>query len=199
MGGSFLQTDAANLIRKFAMEKADVSDSARQELLAFLSGTQEEGYVPQSGEIIGILKTMHDEMSANLKSATDDENSAIQAYEGLMSAKTKEVNTLTSQIENELQRIADLGVSVAEMQNDLEDTKESLAADTKFLAELDSGCDKKTAEWEVIKKTRAEELVALAETIKVLNDDDALELFKKTLPSASFLQMQVNARDMKAK
>ena len=31
-------------------------------------------------------------------------------------------------------------------------------------------------------KTRADELAALAMTIKVLNDDDALELFKTTLP-----------------
>merc|ERR1719203_1693510 len=39
------------------------------------------------------------------------------------------------------------------------------------------------------------ELVALADTIKVLNDDDALELFKKTLPSAasSFVQMKVTS------
>merc|ERR1719221_1000192 len=41
-------------------------------------------------------------------------------------------------------------------------------------------------------KMRSQELLALADTIKVLNDDDALELFKKTLPSASsFVQMQV--------
>merc|ERR1712217_126411 len=139
-------------------------------------------------------------MTAGLKSATDEENAAKQAYDGLMAAKTKEVNTLTSQIESELQRIGELGVNVAQMQNDLEDTKESLAADTKFLQELDAGCDKKTAEWEEIKKTRAQELLALAETIKVLNDDDALELFKKTLPSAaasSFVQMKVTEKQMK--
>merc|ERR1719265_2982912 len=43
-------------------------------------------------------------------------------------------------------------------------------------------------------KLRSEELLALADTIKVLNDDDALELFKKTLPSASasFVQMDVS-------
>merc|ERR1719217_590029 len=37
-------------------------------------------------------------------------------------------------------------------------------------------------------------MVALADTIKVLNDDDALELFKKTLPSAasSFVQVKVS-------
>merc|ERR1712194_98189 len=45
---------------------------------------------------------------------------------------------------------------------------------------------------EAEKKVRAEEVVALADTIKILNDDDALDLFKKTLPSAgsSFLQLQ---------
>merc|ERR1719324_586747 len=41
----------------------------------------------------------------------------------------------------------------------------------------------------------AQEMVALADTIKVLNDDSALELFKQTLPSASssFMQVQVSS------
>jgi len=65
---------------------------------------------------------------------------------------------------------------------------------------LEENCEKKKAEWEVIVKTRAEELAALADTIKVLNDDDALELFKKTLPSASsFMQIEVSARNLRAR
>merc|ERR1719316_343801 len=41
-------------------------------------------------------------------------------------------------------------------------------------------------------KLRGEELLALSDTIKILNDDDALELFKKTLPGASsFMQVKV--------
>ena len=41
-----------------------------------------------------------------------------------------------------------------------------------------------------MKKTWVEELVALADRIKVLNDDDALELLKKTMlsSSASFME-----------
>merc|ERR1719171_1145906 len=47
-------------------------------------------------------------------------------------------------------------------------------------------------------KLRSEELLALADTIKVLNDDDALELFKKTLPaSASFMQLQVTVSEQR--
>merc|ERR1712060_702665 len=98
-------------------------------------------------------------------------------------------------------RSGELGVSLASVENDIEDTQEAVAEDTKFLAALDKDCATKTAEWEVIQKTRAEELVALAETIKVLNDDDALEVFKKTLPSASasFMQVTVGAAALKRK
>ena len=42
---------------------------------------------------------------------------------------------------------------------------------------------------------------SLADTIKILNDDDALELFKKTLPgaSASFMQVEVTSKAMRAR
>mmetsp|Transcript_64502 Transcript_64502/g.165969 ORF Transcript_64502/g.165969 Transcript_64502/m.165969 type:complete len:717 (+) Transcript_64502:64-2214(+) len=199
--GGFLQTSAANVVRQYAMEKADLPDTTRQELLAFLSGTQGEGYVPQSGEITGILKTMHDEMSKGLEDTTAEENSAIQTYEALMAAKKKEVAVLQAQIEVEMTRVGNLGVSISGEENDLVDTKEALTQDEQFTLELKKSCDTKTAEWEEIKKTRAEELVALADTIKVLNDDDALDLFKKTLPSASssFVQMRASNAALRAK
>merc|ERR1719428_1607029 len=183
------------------MEKANMDDATRQELLVFLSGSQTEGYIPRAGEIIGILKQMDDEMAGDLKEATDAENSAIQNYEALMEAKTKEVNTLQAQIEEEMTRSGELGVSITEVANEIEDTEQALAEDEAFLAELNKSCATKTAEWEAICATRAEELVALADTIKVLNDDDALELFKKTLPSASasFVQINVSSVSVRAR
>jgi hypothetical protein len=95
MGSAFLQTGEANLVRKFVMEKANIPDMSRQELLSFLSGTQEESYVPQSGEIVGILKQMKDEMAKNFKVATAEEESAVTTCNELMAAKGKEVETLT--------------------------------------------------------------------------------------------------------
>merc|ERR1740139_445084 len=102
-----------------------------------------------------------------------------------MSSRLKEKAALTAAIQTKLTKIGELGVSIAEMKNDAGDTAAGLSADNKFLAALKTGCATKTAEWEARSKTRADELVALADTIKILNDDDALELFKKTLPSAS--------------
>merc|ERR1719498_2211017 len=83
------------------------------------------------------------------------------------------------------------------MKDDLADTEASLAADKEFLANLEKNCGTKEAEWDVVVKTRAEEQLALAETIKILNDDDALELFKKTLPSASLLQVSAANRQVR--
>merc|ERR1719226_441573 len=140
-------------------------------------------------------------MAANLASATDDEDKAIKAYDELMDAKTKESNALQASIEAKIKKIGDLGVSIVQMKNDLSETEAALLEDKKFLADLEKSCATKTAEWQERSKTRSEELLALADTIKLLTDDDALELFKKTLPSASasLLQVRVSAEAMRTK
>ena len=84
--------------------------------------------------------------------------------------RKQEVNALSAQIEVEIKRVGELGVEITEAADDLEDTKAALAQDEKFFLELEKGCSTKTQEWEEVKTTRAEELVALADTIKVLND-----------------------------
>lgn len=190
MAGGFLQTTAAQVLRKIVISGKDMSDGDRQALMSFLGGSEDADYAPRSGEVTGILKEMSDDMKKSLKDATDEENSSVENFKDLMKAKKKEVEALTVAIETKSRQIGDLGVSIAQMQNDLTDSEEALIADQKFQAELKKSCSTKTDEWEARKTLRNEELVAIAETIKVLNDDDALDIFKKTLPgaSASFVQ-----------
>jgi len=104
-------------------------------------------------------------------------------------------------LRKKLKRIGELGIEIVEMKEDMTDTEAALMADKEFIANLEKSCATKTAEWEERSKTRAEELVALADTIKVLNDDDALDLFKKTLPSASasLMQTRVSLETMRVK
>merc|ERR1719253_1950069 len=137
-------------------------------------------------------------MVSSLNSATSDENSAISSFEGLMAAKTKEVNANTKSIEDKMVRLGELQVSVVEMKEDLDDTDKGLLEDKKFLADLGHNCAVKTKEHEQNTQLRSQELLALSDTIKVLNDDDALELFKKVLPgSASFMQVETNANNQR--
>merc|ERR1719450_543388 len=191
MSGSFLQTSDAQVLKNLVMSKNNIDDESREELTAFLSNSAD--YAPASGQITGILKQMTDTMNADLAEATATENNAIKAYGELMAAKEKEVNALTKAIEEKMVRLGKLQVDIVEMKEDLDDTGKALLEDKKFLADLDKNCALKTKEHEANMKLRSEELLALADTIKVLNDDDALELFKKTLPaaSASFVQLQV--------
>merc|ERR1719502_627843 len=127
------------------------------------------------------------------------EEEAKKIYEELMAAKTKEVEELTKMIEEKLTRIGELGVEIVNMKEGLDDTMKALMEDKKFLEDLKKNCASKEADWAIRSKTRSEELLAIAETIKILNDDDALELFKKTLPSPSLLQVSVAAREIRAR
>jgi len=196
MFGAFLQTNTAMALRKVVANSHDIIEVDREEVLSFLSGTQSSEYAPQSGEITGILKEMKDTMAKGLAAATSAEEAAIKSYEELMAAKTKEVNALSQAIEKKTVRIGELGVEIVQMKEDLSDTEAALMEDTKFLGDLQKNCATKEAEWAEICKTRADEMVALADTIKILNDDDALELFKKTLPSpaSSLVQVDLSAR-----
>jgi len=201
VAGAFLQTGAAQALRQLLAQKQDMLDADRQELVAFLSGKQGAGYAPSSGEVIGILKQLAGTMAGGLGDATSTEEAAIKQYDGLVAAKSKEIEALASSIEKKTREVGELGVSIVQMKEDLSDTEAALAQDEEFLAGLEKGCAAKKAEWEERSKTRSEELVALAETIKVLNDDDALDLFKKTLPSpsASFVQLGASASALRAR
>merc|ERR1719261_1770761 len=170
------------------------ADYDREELTSFLSNDQ--NYAPQSGQITGILKQMNDRMNADLAEATASENAAIKAFNELMAAKEKEVAALSKSIEEKMVRLGKLQVEIVEMKEDLDDTGKALLEDKKFLADLKKNCATKAEEHAANMKLRSEELLALADTIKILNDDDALELFRKTLPgSASFMQLQVTMAD----
>jgi len=204
-GGAFLQSNVASVeILKRLAQKADgelLGDEDRDQLLSFLSGSQGSDYAPQSGGILGILKQMGDSMTKAMHDADTEEDEALRSYEGLIKAKTKEMKALQATIESKQEDIGELGVELVQMKDDLKDTDAAYTKDKQFVAELEKSCKTKTREWKQRQQTRAQELSALADTIKILNDDDALDLFKKTLPSASasLLQVKVSYKAMRSR
>ena len=195
-GGAFLQTTSAATLRNLVEESDSLSDLDRHDVTSFLT-SESTG----SGQISGILKQMGDTMSATLKDVVATEEGSIKSYDELIAAKTSEVEALTTAIEEKTVRIGELGVEIVQMKQDLSDSESSLLEDKKFAAELEKNCATKEAEWAEVCKTRSEEILALADTIKILNDDDALEMFKKTLPgaSASFMQVEVSEAGLRTR
>jgi len=182
MGKSFLQSQSGATLRKVVEASTTVDDYERTQVLSFLSGKNPFGdYGAQSGEIVGILKAMKDEMDKDLGGAVTAEEQAAAGFEELAAAKKAEIAAAGSAIESKTKRSGELAVSVVTTEDDIEDTTAELSDTQSFLANLASQCATKKKEWEVRSATRSQEVAAISEAIKILNDDDALDLFKKTL------------------
>jgi len=190
LSSSLLQTRAGQTLRSIIQHSPTVSDEERSTLMSFLE-TGEGG----SDQIIGVVDQMKETLEADLKQSTEDEESAKAGFTTLVAAKEKEIASAGKAVESKTARVGELAVSVVQAKADLEDTKDAMAEDEKFKAELASSCATKSKEWDERQKLRAEEVEAISDTIEMLNGDDALELFKKTLPSASaFLQLSVTVK-----
>merc|ERR1719439_36491 len=150
--------------------------------MAFLEDSSES--TGASDQIVGILKAMKDDMEAELKETIAAEEKSIAGFGDLKASKNKEIEVATEAIETKTSRSGELAVSVVQTKDALEDTQVELADTQKFIAQLESECATKEKEWAVRQKLRAEEISAISEAIGILNDDDALDVFKKAVPSA---------------
>jgi hypothetical protein len=126
---------------------------------------------------------MKDDLDKSLGGIVADEETAAASFVELKAAKKKEIAAATSAIESKTERAGQLAVSIVQNQNAADDATKELSDSQKFLANLSVACKDKTADWESRSKSRQEEIAAISEAIAVLNDDDALDIFKKALPS----------------
>merc|ERR1719352_708851 len=129
----------------------------------------------------------------DLKEAEESEASSLADFNGLVAAKNKEIQAATTAIEDKTARVGTLAVDIVNAKNDLSDASDALSEDSAFLIELKTTCAEQVKLYDTVKKMRAEEITAVGATIKILNDDDALDLFKKTLPSPGESLLQVRA------
>merc|ERR1719191_2448375 len=195
MGGAFIQahSGAASRVQRVVKTAASVDDFERSEILSMLQGKNPFGdYSARSGEIVGILKAMKDEMDKDLGGAVAAEEEAVKAFEAMSAAKKSEIAAAGEAIESKSVRSGELAVEITTTADDIEDTTAEMNDTQAFIANLASMCATKKKEWAERSKMRSEEVAAISEAIKILNDDDALDLFKKTLSlpqvSMGFLQ-----------
>jgi len=181
-GAALIQTVDGNRLKKVIESSSHIDDNDRRSVMAFL---EENGdYAPQSGQIVGILKGMKDDMEAELKEAIADEEKAITGFGELKASKESEIELATEAIEAKTGRSGEVAVSVVQTKDSLEDTKEELGDVEKLLSQLATECKTKEGEFAERCKVRAEEVKAISEAVSILNDDDALDVFKKARPSA---------------
>merc|ERR1719265_1697616 len=128
---------------------------------------------------------MQEEMEGDLSAAQKSEADAAKGFDELSAAKAAEIASATSAIESKTKRAGEVAVEIVQTQDDVEDTEAEVAETQAFRRGLGKQCAAKKASWGERQAMRAQEVDAISQAIKILNDDDALDLFKKTSPSFS--------------
>lgn len=194
-GAMLMQMRGAGRLRRMIEITKFLTSDERSGVLAFLEqGSNDEELAgssvqaPSSGEILGILKSMRDEMQRDLSEIQKQEQSDAQAFSDMKIAKMEEIDVAAKAVVDKEKRIGALAVSISEGKHALGDSQEELANAQKFLANLQEECAKKQKMRDVRAKMRSEEMVAIGEAVTILNDDDALDTFKKAAPGAALLE-----------
>merc|ERR1719265_1052872 len=136
------------VLRKLALvwsARSGLDEYERQALLSFLSEKQQApDYQPASGQIVGILKQMRDEIKADLGGVVEQEEKAQQLFDELVAAKKAEIQAATESIEAKTKRSGELAVATVQSKAHLEDTTSELGDTEKFMATLSIQCEEKT-------------------------------------------------------
>eukprot|EP00746_Dinoflagellata_sp_MGD_P149655 gnl/MRDRNA2_/MRDRNA2_81657_c0_seq5.p1 gnl/MRDRNA2_/MRDRNA2_81657_c0~~gnl/MRDRNA2_/MRDRNA2_81657_c0_seq5.p1 ORF type:complete len:721 (+),score=251.65 gnl/MRDRNA2_/MRDRNA2_81657_c0_seq5:77-2164(+) len=186
-GASFMQSmdgagALARQIKRAARSSPVLTGGNKAAVLSFLSGQ-----TPGSSEILGMLKAMKDELSRDLATMAKDNAAAVKGFDSMKASKEQEIEFADESIESKKERSGTLAVEIVQAKDGIEDSAAEAAAAEKFAATLIQQCAAKKKEWAVASKARADEIAAIGEAIGILNDDDALDVFKKAIP-ASLMQ-----------
>jgi len=205
---ALLQGAGTSHLKNVIASSAAITDFDKKQVLAFLSegdSSASAEYAPSSGEVLGILKQMKDDMAKSLADTESSEQVAAAGYADLKAAKDSEIELAAEAIEAKEKKTGELAVSIAQTTDAHDDTVDEEADNKKMLATLEGTCDSKKLEFEARLKLRTDEIAAISEAVTILNDDDALDVFKKAVPAglvetssqSGFLQTQSGTRKLK--
>merc|ERR1719389_901650 len=151
---------------------------------SFLAIPGMQSYAPQSGQIVGILKQLKEDMEDDLSENQKNELKAQEDFAAMKAASEDEMASQKKQQEMAENELAEITAKHAEAAQELADTEEQLALDKEFLANLKKKCEASDKEFAERTKSRMEEIAAVQDTIKFLNSDEAFHLFDKTVNTA---------------
>merc|ERR1719183_74107 len=106
--GSFMQMSTGRVARLTTIVQSsnEIDAEERSQVLALLQGKQNPfgDYSAQSGEIVGMLKAMKDEMDKDLNGAISAEDAAKAGFDQLATAKKAEIAAASEAIEAKTKR-----------------------------------------------------------------------------------------------
>merc|ERR1719353_2465132 len=153
----------------------------RRTLASFLAQPAQS----KTSEIFAILKQMKETFESNLSAEQKEEMAAQSEFNQLKTAKTREIKAAKAQKLDKTSLLAETDEASATAKHDLEQTRNGLTADQKFLVDMFQRCEAGDADYTERSKLRAVEIAAVSEALSILSSDESRDLFTSTL---SFVQ-----------
>jgi len=143
-------------------------------------------YKARSTKILSMLKAMLETFENNLSDATAKEEEAEKAHEELMKAKNDQLDSAQKALADMSKEGGARDLSKQEAQQEVDDLKAQVEADTKFMADTEAAYKTKVEEWKKRKELRTGEIGAINKAISILNSDEARDTMKKSFSSQGY-------------
>jgi len=159
-----------------------------------LDSPQFDRYSAKTGEALNIvdqMKILGETFQEDKQSAIDEENRLQKMYNELMKEKTELLSALTKERDERQAVLNQVNQDIAEQETAKANAEAELKDEQAYLAQTTKTCDDTAALFEMRKKDRAEEKLAVQEAIKVLQGPAGEFIQTQTM---SFLQVRSRAR-----
>jgi len=194
--GSLLMKLRTNI--KAALLAADtfVKPDDRSKLESLLQSPSMGAHGAQSGEIVGVLKSLKETFESNLESAQSAEKAATKAHEDFLATKKEEFDIIQESLKSKEATISENDDSLAQKKETIQEAEKQKSDDEAFLEKLVPMCETKASEFEQRNMFRVNEEAAISEAIAILDSDKAFNTFgkvKATSEGATALFLQLSA------
>mmetsp|Transcript_19101 Transcript_19101/g.42235 ORF Transcript_19101/g.42235 Transcript_19101/m.42235 type:complete len:662 (-) Transcript_19101:48-2033(-) len=158
----------------------------------------EAHYVQHAGGIVDMLKQLKAEFRSDLNELEKRELNAKYEYEQMVQTLNDEIEADTKRRNRKAQSKAAKQQRIAEAEGEQKEEEADLAADSKYLADLQAECAAKTTDFDARQQLRGEEIEAIGKAIDILSGDAVSGSADRHLPSlvqgTSFLQLRSAAK-----
>jgi len=147
-------------------------------------------YKARSFKIQDVIAKLLQTFETNKADAIDKEDKAAAAYDALMGSLNSELSMTQEALVKMEKENGAKSLSKTEAQSRIDFLNEQIANDEKYITQVTSELAEKKAEWEERSRIRYGEIGAISKAIEILHNDDARDLFKRSLSSQGYFFLQ---------
>jgi len=148
-------------------------------------------YTAQSGQVVGILKSMKDTFESNLVEAKENEKKQEKAHEELMETLTDSYDKMKGVFDEKEEELGNNDGDLSTKKDQLDEARTIVEDSTEFLDKLLPMCDRKEKQYNVRKILRAGEETAIAKAISILKSEKAGGA--EDIDSGKFVQLKAKS------